>query len=647
MGIAPFQQPWFELSTSKEQEGSSFPESIFCSSSRSSVIYEHNGLGLGHLPTQQQQQQPNVATPITRRRTPSSSSIWTNVLRSHRDWLCWTGVVNASAVFSDNHNATASQLQALPAPHGSGNGPHGFFIFAPHAPTVYRKKLNVDFFDDERHVVDSLDTDPRYCNQTEVRLVREEYYEYLIQFKILKSLVNSEGLAIDTNSGVISRHVVGSNDRMLQFLKTLIDSRKAPAVASSQTVTKKPSPSLVLAFASEVTEIAHLAQQQQQQQLKAKLAQQEQEQGDQKVRLLRGMLAKRELQMRRQEEEQESAIIILKALERQDRQENLMLLQLQEQQRVRPNNVSNGSRVDSSQAHGSTDQMVHNHAISMQTALMAVEPDVNHFQKLQLLKQRRQQQLLFAKRKNGKRGPVSVRETPSTSFSREFDVLCENATFSPRITLDRTISSRVPPLSCNLASNPDYATYHKWMKDKRHAFERAAPKSSQRNRIVTNFVDDIIANNRRFREAVERNVPKPESTNRKYSLVGKVRREMEKDQAFFDAKLSVNEVIEAASFLNSSAIETVGDSKKEIVMKVLNSVGGATNGESHVQQPITNKRLNLSDNPLRKEVCEMRVDILKKARAMVGTRKIKNNSDKSVDCIKQISDFPCDLEITR
>eukprot|EP00536_Pseudo-nitzschia_multiseries_P002783 jgi/Psemu1/6302/gm1.6302_g len=36
---------------------------------------------------------------------------------SHRDWLCWTGVVNASAVFSDNnHNATASQLQALPAP---------------------------------------------------------------------------------------------------------------------------------------------------------------------------------------------------------------------------------------------------------------------------------------------------------------------------------------------------------------------------------------------------------------------------------------------------------------------------------------------------------------------------------------------------
>eukprot|EP00536_Pseudo-nitzschia_multiseries_P016683 jgi/Psemu1/47320/gm1.47320_g len=58
----------------------------------------------------------NNPTPVCSKEEPSTS-FWTNVLRSHRDWLRWTGGVNASAVFSDNnHNATAAQLQALPAP---------------------------------------------------------------------------------------------------------------------------------------------------------------------------------------------------------------------------------------------------------------------------------------------------------------------------------------------------------------------------------------------------------------------------------------------------------------------------------------------------------------------------------------------------
>eukprot|EP00536_Pseudo-nitzschia_multiseries_P015775 jgi/Psemu1/43817/gm1.43817_g len=111
MGISHFQQPWFELFHLERARSSRSSDLVL-------VIYERNGLGLGHLSTQQQQQQPNAGLNSNNNPTIicSSQEVYIESLGlPYYALAAWgNGVFTVSGLCAVASTlALASQLQAL------------------------------------------------------------------------------------------------------------------------------------------------------------------------------------------------------------------------------------------------------------------------------------------------------------------------------------------------------------------------------------------------------------------------------------------------------------------------------------------------------------------------------------------------------
>lgn len=105
-----------------------------------------------------------------------------------------------------------------------GNHESPFIALPPLDPICRTMKKNLDFFDDEVELMDALAVDPRLLVQTELRLLRDTYDEYLFQFKLLKNRLSEapEGsLPSDLPSDILS-----TNKDMMRYLKSHVKLRQ-------------------------------------------------------------------------------------------------------------------------------------------------------------------------------------------------------------------------------------------------------------------------------------------------------------------------------------------------------------------------------------------------------------------------------------